>query len=120
MCSSDLVQLAKSQSKPIFIDFTGVTCVNCRLMERGVFPLQEVQSELSEYITVRLYTDRDNPEDEKNKALQQKLTDSVALPTYVALSTEGKVQGVRQGLQPKEGFVSFLKAGRGQIVTSLQ
>ncbi len=116
----EAVKLAKAQNKPLFVDFTGVTCVNCRLMERDVFPKAEVQRELSQYITVRLYTDRDNEQDEKNKALQEKLTESVALPTYVILSAEGNKHGVRQGLQPTESFTSFLKEGRGQAVTSTQ
>jgi thiol:disulfide interchange protein DsbD len=113
------VQLAKEQNKPLFIDFTGVTCVNCRLMERDVFPKPEVQEEFKQYVLVRLWTDRDNPQDEKNKALQEKLTNSVALPTYVSIGTDGKTS-ITAGLQSVPKFSEFLKIGRGQQVTTLQ
>lgn len=109
----EAARLAKEQNRPLFIDFTGVTCVNCRLMERNVFPKPEVKEELGNYILVRLWTDRDNPQDDKNRALQEKLTNSVALPTYVVVDASGKTLGVRQGLQEEKKFVEFLKKPQG-------
>ena len=50
-------ELAAAQKKPILIDFTGVNCANCRLMEAGVFPRPEVVSLLKKFVTVQLYTD---------------------------------------------------------------
>jgi thiol:disulfide interchange protein DsbD len=41
----------------IFIDFTGVTCSNCRKNENSVFPKPEVRAELAKYVRVQLYTD---------------------------------------------------------------
>ncbi len=35
-------ELAKQEKRPILIDFTGVNCANCRLMERTVFSNPEV------------------------------------------------------------------------------
>jgi thiol:disulfide interchange protein DsbD len=41
----------------IFIDFTGVTCTNCRQNETTVFPKPEVREQLEKYVRVQLYTD---------------------------------------------------------------
>jgi thiol:disulfide interchange protein DsbD len=48
---------AKKTNKLIFIDFTGVTCTNCRDNENNVFPRPEVRGELAKYVRLRLYTD---------------------------------------------------------------
>ena len=50
-------EMATQSKKPILIDFTGVNCANCRLMERTVFPRPEVVSLLKRFVTVQLYTD---------------------------------------------------------------
>lgn len=49
---------AKEQGKPIFIDFTGHGCVNCREMEQRVWSDKEVLSRLSNnFVLVALYVD---------------------------------------------------------------
>jgi len=49
---------AKSQNKPVFIDFTGHGCVNCREMEARVWADPRVLSRLRDnYIVVALYVD---------------------------------------------------------------
>jgi thiol-disulfide isomerase/thioredoxin len=49
---------AREQNKPIFIDFTGHGCVNCREMEANVWSDPEVLRRLQEdYIVVALYVD---------------------------------------------------------------
>ncbi|WP_057940265.1 protein-disulfide reductase DsbD family protein [Algoriphagus resistens] len=49
---------AQSQNKPIFIDFTGHGCVNCRKMEERVWSEPEVLSRLkNDFIMVALYID---------------------------------------------------------------
>ena len=51
-------QLAVKEKKPIFIDFTGVNCANCRENERNVFRDKEVIELLKEkYVCVALHTD---------------------------------------------------------------
>ena len=57
----DLVEAlrkSKSDGRPVFIDFTGVTCVNCKLNEKNVFPRSEVRRQLERFHLVQLYTDR--------------------------------------------------------------
>lgn len=49
---------AKRQNKPIFIDFTGHGCVNCRKMEETVWPKPGIIDRLrNDYIVVSLYVD---------------------------------------------------------------
>ena len=50
-------ELAAAEKRPILIDFTGVNCANCRLMEAGVLPRPQVVSLLKKFVTVQLYTD---------------------------------------------------------------
>ena len=47
---------AKAQNKPLFIDFTGHGCVNCREMEARVWSDPAVLRRLKEdYVVVALY-----------------------------------------------------------------
>ena len=49
---------AKAEGKPLMIDFTGWSCVNCRKMEENVWPDIEVLKRLKEnYVIVSLYVD---------------------------------------------------------------
>ncbi len=49
---------ARAQNKPLFIDFTGHGCVNCREMEANVWSDPEVLRRLREdYVVVALYVD---------------------------------------------------------------
>ena len=49
---------AKKQGKPLFIDFTGHGCVNCREMEAAVWSDPKVLKRLKEdYVVVALYVD---------------------------------------------------------------
>ena len=49
---------AKAQDKPLFIDFTGHACVNCRKMEATVWSDPEVLKRLrNDFVVVALYVD---------------------------------------------------------------
>ena len=49
---------AREQNKPLFLDFTGKTCSNCRLMEQKVWSDKQVLNMLKEdFVVVSLYTD---------------------------------------------------------------
>lgn len=105
---------AKENGKPIFIDFTGLYCTNCRTMERNVFPTDKVQLEFKKFNKVSLYTDRiKNKEyadaDRKNSALQQKLVKSVTLPTYVVVKPDGEtVIGSTPFMEDPDEFAKWL------------
>ncbi len=49
---------AKEQGKPVIVDFTGWSCVNCRKMEDNVWSDPEILKRLSEkYVLISLYVD---------------------------------------------------------------
>jgi len=45
------------KTKPIIVDFTGVTCTNCKYNENSVFPQPKVRDLIDKYERVQLYTD---------------------------------------------------------------
>jgi len=110
----DALDLSKKTNKPIFINFTGVTCTNCRAMEKNVFPTKEVKTELKNFVLVELYTDEESKRDEENQALQQKLTGTVTLPVYVVVNPDGRVVKTYGGQSAGDidGFVKFLQEGK--------
>ena len=105
---------AKKEKKPLFLDFTGHGCVNCRKMEASVWSDPRVLKKLKEdYVVVSLYTDdkTDLPENEqfesvilgskdspakvntvgkKFKHLQAERFNTISQPYYVLLGTDEK------------------------------
>lgn len=86
---------AIAEKKLIFIDFTGVNCVNCRENERNVLRRPSVVEAMKKYICVKLYTDtvpntKLNPtqaEEEAavNQGYQLGLIGVLTQPSYVIL-----------------------------------
>jgi thiol:disulfide interchange protein DsbD len=53
---------ARAQGKPVFIDFTGFGCVNCRKMEAAVWTDQRVADRLTrDYVLISLFVDDKTP-----------------------------------------------------------
>ena len=103
---------AKAENKPIFIDFTGYTCTNCRWMEANMFPRGAVKQEMSKYVRLRLYTDGEGAVYEQQQAMQQQNYGTVALPYYALLNANGEKLGAFPGLTRNESdFLGFLKGG---------
>lgn len=64
----EALKIAKSTNKPLFIDFTGWTCVNCRYMEQNIWSEPGIDSLIrEEFVLVSLYVDSREklPESEK-------------------------------------------------------
>ena len=121
---------AEKVGKPIFIDFTGHGCVNCREMEARVWADPAVQQILrEEYVIVALYTD-DKMKLEKSDWVTAKNGDVLktlgainanyaltrfgvnAQPYYVLQGKEGAILGEPRGYDLSvEGFVEFLRKG---------
>jgi len=107
---------AKAQNKPIFIDFTGYTCTNCRWMEANIFPRPEVRSRLAKFIRVRLYTDGDGEVYEKQQQMEKDRFGTVALPLYAIMSPADSAIATFPGLTRKsDEFTSFLSKGDGVV-----
>jgi len=105
------VENAKESAIPVFIDFTGYTCTNCRAMETNVFPLTEIQQRFEQMERVRLYTD-DGVEGPDNQKFQFQLTGTVALPTYVIVDPYSeRVLAQLVGYANKDKFQQFLDNG---------
>lgn len=115
------VQKAKAENKPVFLNFTGVTCTNCRWMEKNMFPDPAVKKELEKFVLAELYTDReDTPEnqkaDERNGQLQVDKFGSAALPLYAIVDPNGNKLAQFGGLtRDKQEFIGFLQRGAGRF-----
>ncbi|OYT17566.1 MAG: disulfide bond formation protein DsbD [Bacteroidetes bacterium 4572_77] len=123
---------AKEQNKPVFVDFTGHGCVNCREMEANVWADPEVIKMLkNDFIVTALYVDdkQSLPEEEwytstydnkVKKSIGKKFADLQitkynmnAQPYYVLLNPNGEmlVQPRAYDLNVNK-FVDFLKRGQ--------
>jgi thiol:disulfide interchange protein DsbD len=125
------VACAKEQNKPVFIDFTGHGCVNCREMEARVWSDPAVLKRLSnDFIMLALYVDdkTELPESEwytsaydnkvkktigkQNADLQIREYNNNAQPFYLIVNPDGELL-----VEPKSydldigSFVSFLDSG---------
>lgn len=104
--------VAKAEQRPLFVDFTGFACTNCRWMEANIFPRPDIQALLEDYVLVRLYTDGQGAVYDRNREFQQSRFGTVALPLYVTLTPEDEKIAAFPGLTRKpEEFVRFLKDG---------
>jgi thiol:disulfide interchange protein len=131
----DTVEAAKKSGKPVFVDFTGVTCTNCKYNEFNVFPQTAVREQLQQFEKVQLYTDEvpvgaytSDPgkrirqdEASANGDFQVDVFKASQLPLYAVLmpQADGKVKVI--GVYP-EGkindpakFAEFLKASLAQV-----
>lgn len=121
---------AKAAGKPVFIDISGLACVNCREMEQRVWSDQKVLQMLkNDFVIVVLYTDDKAklPESEwvttkTGKVLKDRGRVNAyyvrerfgvsAQPNYVILDTEGnQLTPVRGYNLDIDGFVEFLNSG---------
>lgn len=73
---------ARRKGVPVFVDFTGWGCVNCRKMEAAVLEEPEVKSLLEEMVVIRLYVD-----DRQKLGKMEKVKEN---GTWVGLETEGE------------------------------
>jgi thiol:disulfide interchange protein DsbD len=105
------LNLANLENKKIFIDFTGVTCTNCRWMERNIFTDKSVEELMKEFILVSLYTDAGENYLQKRE-YQINRFKTAALPYYVILDKNDFVIGEFPGMSRNvNDFQDFLRKG---------
>jgi thiol:disulfide interchange protein DsbD len=110
---------AKAEHKPVFINFTGYTCTNCRWMEVNMFTKAAIKEELTNYVRVRLYTDGEGQPYEGFQRMQEEKFGTVALPLYAVVNGDGNPIITFSGLTRDQAeFVSFLKAGQAQFTST--
>jgi thiol:disulfide interchange protein DsbD len=107
---------AKKTGKPIFLEFTGVTCTNCQVMKGTVLASPAVKALIAQYVFVELYTDRQNDPryrlgDEENRKLLVDKFQGYALPFYMTLGPDGVERSRILGKVPESEFIEFLKKG---------
>ena len=108
----EALRLARETGKPLFVDFTGYTCTNCRWMEANIFVRPRVRELFAKYILVRLYTDGGKPEHEANLRMEQDRFQTIALPLYALLTPADEIIATFPGLtRNEEEFVAFLEKG---------
>tara|TARA_Y100001936_G_scaffold129283_1_gene126409 strand:+ start:57 stop:1853 length:1797 start_codon:yes stop_codon:yes gene_type:complete len=104
-------QLAKEENRNIFIDFTGVTCTNCRWMETNIFTQESVEELMKQFVLVSLYTDAGDNYLEKRE-YQIDRFETAALPYYVILNKEDSIIAEFPGMSRNvDDFIEFLESG---------
>ena len=125
--------VARAQGKPVFIDFTGYGCVNCRKMEAAVWTDARVADKLkNDYVLISLYVDDKTPLKEPMEVIdeqgQKKTLRTVgakwsylqshkfganAQPFYVALdpATGKPLTGSRAFNEDISAYLDFLNQG---------
>jgi len=113
----DGLRQAQASGKPIFIDFTGYTCINCRWMEKRIFAEKSVYEAFRDrFVLVQLYTDGGDHAEE-NQRLQVERFRTLALPYYVILSPDNAVLAKHAGITPNPAdFLAWLDHGQRQMV----
>ncbi|HRN34107.1 MAG TPA: protein-disulfide reductase DsbD family protein [Saprospiraceae bacterium] len=136
-CFHDLEEglaYAKSRNLPVFLDFTGYACVNCRNMEEHVWPTNKVKNLLTnEFVVISLYVDDKTPlpEDQqvtltyKNGGTKRIKTvgdkwnffqtdnfNNNSQPLYALITNTGKLLNTPVGYTPDpEQYATFLQCG---------
>ncbi|HTA27177.1 MAG TPA: cytochrome c biogenesis protein CcdA [Bacteroidia bacterium] len=128
----EAIATAKQTNKPIMIDFTGNTCVNCRKMEETVWSDPSIYTIINaDYVLVSLYVDDQNelPDDKKSvskfdgskiETLGDKWTDmetnlykSNTQPLYVLVDADGNMLADKRGYTPDiSEYKQFLEEGK--------
>jgi len=107
----EALKFAKEQKKPLFIDFTGVYCANCRVMERRVFPTRPVKEQLDKMVLTRLYVDKKDSMSQVFAQLQFERYKQATQPYYVILDPEDESTIADTGGYVPNGFAEFLSEG---------
>ena len=102
---------AKLEGKPLFIDFTGVYCANCRVMERRVFPTGQVKEQFDKMVLTRLYVDKKDSLSKAYAQLQFERYQQATQPYYVVLDPADEYTLADTGGYVPNGFADFLIKG---------
>lgn len=122
---------AQQVGKPVMIDFTGWSCVNCRKMEDNVWSQPKILKKLSDdYVLISLYVDDKTPlpadkqfvskstgkkvktTGNKWSELESRIFKTNSQPYYVLLDHNGKLLAEPRGYTPDaDTYASFLDEG---------
>ena len=127
------LRVAKKEGKPVFLDFTGHGCTNCRNVENAVWIDPEVRRIFAEELIVcTLYADDKTielPEDEKgklkdadgdpitmlgakNRLIEQTKYHENSQPCYFVVDPDGNIlSGPTYYERDKDKYIEFLRKG---------
>ena len=111
----EALEEAYRTKKPLFIDFTGVYCANCRVMERRVFPQNEVKEQLDKMVLARLYVDKKDSLSEMYSKMQFERYNQATQPYYVILDPFDESTLADTGGYIPKGFSQFLEKGANKF-----
>ncbi|MFN0188475.1 MAG: thioredoxin family protein, partial [Bacteroidia bacterium] len=123
---------AQQVGKPVMIDFTGWSCVNCRKMEDNVWSQPAVLKVISEdYVLISLYVDDKTPLPESKQfvststnkkvkstgnkwsEMQSRIYQTNSQPYYVLLDHQGKLLAKPVGYTPDAAvYKKYLEEGK--------
>ncbi len=121
-------EVAAAGVKPILIEFCGLNCPNCRLMEQQVLPSPEVLPLLQKFVTVQLFTDfvpissitaaQRGKLAKDNQERLAKFGDATN-PCFAVLSPTGDVLGRLSGYHDARAFADFLSNSLQKLPAAL-
>jgi len=106
------IEKGREENSVVFLDFTGVTCVNCLRMEGNIFPVEAVASQIKTMVRGHLYVDKP-PFGKENGAYQVETFGLASQPYYAVIDPiSGDVLSTFNGYDPDaELFAKFLREG---------
>ena len=105
------LEKAKQEGKPLFVDFTGVYCANCRVMERRVFTLDNIRDQFDKMVLARLYVDKKDSLSSVFAQMQFERYKTATQPYYVVIDPENESTIADTGGYIPSGFEYFLARG---------
>lgn len=103
---NEILELAKKENKPIFVDCFTVWCGPCKMMSNTVFMEQDVADYFnSTFINAKIDMEKGEGIDIKNKY------EVKAYPTFLFLDKDGKVINRLVGSMPGAEFIAESKLG---------
>lgn len=109
-----IIEKAKAENKIIFVDCYTTWCAPCKVMEKTIYPLEDVGRFFNEhFISVKVQMDQTSKDNDLVKSWYQdaKKIESKynidAYPTYLFLSPDGKPLHRASGGFPKDKFISL-------------
>lgn len=107
----------RKRNAPVFLDFTGITCVNCLKMEGNIFPKEEVAPLIKQMVRAHLYVDK-APYGKGNAAFQEKHYKGASQPYYAVMNPHTEeTLAVFEGYDPDPAaFAQVLQQGIDEAV----
>ncbi|MFY8077102.1 MAG: protein-disulfide reductase DsbD family protein [Flavobacteriales bacterium] len=124
LCEHDYnvaLERARKEGKPLFVDFTGYACVNCRKMEEHVWP-QVLDLLQNEFIVVSLYVDdkQELPAELKETVVTKWAGIEKEIETYGDLWSAFEIETFNNNSQPMYAIIDPMTEGREELMNPIK